>query len=303
MSPLIRTRLAQAARILVWILLGYLLLAGAVFVGLRIHAATHPQTARDPRPVTAHPAALAPVVPPGAQHIATLYAFQWLSVWAGATPQQWADALSTYATPRYASQLHHQAPGTWTWPKPAKKSANPTSPLLAVSTAYVWATHWITPGHVATVTVRVQTTDGTLWYLAIPVQHIGQAWLVAGEPALVGTPAVGHQSRKIPPALSSATQQGIQSTLSPFFSAYLTGQSQTASRYTVQPISAVNVAGQITGTVSGVAFQAVSGPGIRPVEVDAYVAVATHATTLDFQYRVQLAQHHGEWQIVHVTPY
>lgn len=303
MSPLIRTRLAQAARILVWILLGYLLLAGVLFVGLRIHAATHPQTARDPRPATAHPAALAPAVPPGAQHIATLFAFQWLSVWPGATPQQWADALSTYATPRYASQLHHQAPGAWTWPNSTNKSAHPTTPKMAVSTAYVWATHWIIPGHVATVTVRVQTTDGTLWYLAVPVQHIGQAWLVAGEPSLVGAPVVGHQGTKIPPTLSSTTQQGIQNTLSPFFAAYLTGQSTTASRYTVNPMSAANVAGQIGGTVSGTAFQAVSDPGVRPVVVDAYVAVATHATTMDFEYRVQLAQRHGEWQIVHVTPY
>jgi hypothetical protein len=241
----------------------------------------------------------------GAKTEAVLFVQQWLTVNGKEKPQDWVNNLQPYVTPSFAAEMQKNLPVKWQAPSPTPKGKQQPAPKsaptpnLSVVQANVWASHWVKPGNEALVTVRTQTNDNAVWYLSVPVVKFGDTWRVSSTPALLPqpqTPSSNSDSDPFAPTTVLSTQeiQEVQAALDPFFRAWLTGDSNTADRYMVNPVLATNEMQSIGGQVQNVSFTPVRSD---PLVVNATVSVATHNMTMDFSYLVTLAQQHGQYFI------
>ena len=295
-----RARFQTAGRVILWTVVVIVGVRGVVsiFKGFTDHATATVQSASVTQTTTASP------VSDGAKTEAVLFVQQWLTVNGKEKPQDWVRNLQAYVTPSFAADMQKNLPVTWKVPTPTPKGKKPTpknvpTPNLSVVQANVWASHWVNPGSEALVTVRTQTNDNTIWYLSVPVVKFGDTWRVSSAPALLPEPQTpisdsNSNSSVSTTVLSPQETQEVQAALNPFFRAWLTGDSNTADRYMVNPVPSTNEMQSIGGQVKNVSFTPVSSD---PLVVNATVSVATHNMTMDFSYLVTLAQQHGQYFI------
>ena len=236
-----RARIQTAGRVILWTVVVIVGVRGVVsiFKGSTDHATAAVQSASVTQTTTASP------VSDGAKTEAVLFVQQWLTVNGKEKPQDWVRNLQAYVTPSFAADMQKNLPVTWKVPTPTPKGKNPTpktvpTPNLSAVQANVWASHWVKPGSEALVTVRTQTNDNTIWYLSVPVVKFGDTWRVSSAPALLPQPQTpssdsNSNSSVSTTILSPQETQEVQAALDPFFRAWLTGDSNTADRYMVNP--------------------------------------------------------------------
>jgi Conjugative transposon protein TcpC len=295
-----RARFQTAGRVLLWTVVVIVGVRGVVSIFKSSdHATVSAQSASVTQTTATSP------VTDGAKTEAVLFVQQWLTVHGNEKPQDWVNNLQPYVTPTFAADMQKNLPVTWQAPTPTPKGKQQPAPKsvptpnLSVVQANVWASHWVKPDNEALVTVRTQTNDNTLWYLSVPVVKFRDTWRVSSAPALLPqpqtpSPDANSNSSVSATVFSPQETQEVQAALDPFFRAWLTGDSNTADRYMVNPAPATNEMQSIGGQVKNVSFTPVSSD---PLVVNAIVSVATHNMTMDFSYLVTLAQQHGQYFI------
>lgn len=291
-----KERLKSFGRWFIWLFIGFLIIRGVLSIVFQVSF-----TPIQSKESAANIGVADPVIPESAKSVASLFITRWFYVVASESEEDRLKRLSSYITSDLQNRIKADSLLTKAEMKADEEDGDKRKdrPLLQVHRLDIWDTEWIKKEELVSVTTRIMTSDGRVWYVAVPVKKSGSAWLVNDLPGLVPEPKEKVEEKaEEEPSLSDQQREEVIAVLDGFFPAWLSGKKEATARYTSADtkLSTSDVLGSVGGRYEAVEVRPLSE---SPFIIHASVLIRENAgTVMRFHYHVTMEEKDGQWFVI-----